>query len=66
MHKYAICIFVFLVQHDMCPDNFSNYVRTTQTPYCTKHPNHITLPAVLPIHKSSLCITNFGMIYRRV
>ena len=56
MYKYAILMFVFLVLHDMCPDYFSNYVITKQTPYCTKYPNHITLSTILPIQKYAKCM----------
>jgi len=51
MYKYGICVFVYMIVHNLVPDYFSNYIVFKSTPYNTKYSNHICVSSPLPIHK---------------
>jgi len=44
IYKYSICIFVFNILANTCPDYFINHVMRRISPYSTRFPNFITKP----------------------
>jgi len=49
MFKYSICLFVYLILHELCPNYFMNYVYYKNSSYSNRFPNHICIPMSIPI-----------------